>query len=119
MISGSRCGPNTMSASTTISTSSRGPIPRKFMAAGLCRADAPSVDLKALAGGQQLGREAVQVGGGDPHLAVRTGLADASYDVSTPGRVEFGEHIVKQQDRCLTELRLHPVGLGQLERQHG
>src|SRR6266545_3065484 len=83
MISGSLAGPNTIRARTTISTSSSGPIPRKFIAAGLCPPYLASVDLKLLGAGQDFVGESGAVGAGDPHLAfrVRFGAGDTMHDV--------------------------------------
>src|SRR6266545_4915459 len=120
MISGSLAGPNTIRARTTISTSSSGPIPRKFIAAGLCPPYLASVDLKLLGAGQDFVGESGAVGAGDPHLAfrVRFGAGDTMHDVLAPFGVELRQHVVEQDDRQVANLGVHPIGFGELEREN-
>src|SRR5437588_12291828 len=98
MISGSFAGPNTIRARTTISLSSGGPMPRKFIAAGLCPPDVPSVDYKLLRTGQDFVVEAGRLGRGDPHLPFgwAFGVRDALQHVLAPLGVELREHVVEQ-----------------------
>src|SRR5919206_383077 len=100
MISGNLAGPNTMRARTTISMSSSGPMPKKFIAAGLCPSHLSSVDYILLRASERFFSEALRIRGGDPYLSLRwtLGLRDALQHVVTFFRVQLGEHVVEQDD---------------------
>src|ERR687885_1101011 len=99
MISGSLAGPNTIRARMTISRTSIGPIPKTFIAAGLCRPHLPSVDYESLRTREELVREVLGIRGRDPYLAFGLLVARAGHtlqDIPSALGVELGEHIVKQ-----------------------
>src|SRR5215216_1968901 len=120
MISGSLAGPNTIKARTTIRISSIGPIPRKFIAAGLCPPNVPSVDYKPLRAREHLLGEAADIGSRDPHLSLcgPVRLCHALQDVLPSFRIELRQKVIKQNDWELAELGPHPFSFRQLQRQH-
>src|ERR671935_1342885 len=103
MISGNLAGPKTIKARTTINKISIGPMPRTFIAAGLCRPHLASVDYKALSPTQDIAstRFVARVGGGDPYLLLpsRLGFGDTLQHVRAPLRIELGKHVVEQDHR--------------------
>jgi hypothetical protein len=60
------------------------------------------------------------LGGGDPDLALVRwlGFGDALQDVLATLRVELGQDVVEQHHGQLADFGAHPIGFGELQREH-